>query len=50
MCPTCQTAYIMRRGLSLSKGWVWVWQQDCNHKRGPVLGNAHGQIPDEGGG
>lgn len=32
-CSECHTAYVMRRGLSFSKGWMWVWQQDCKHGR-----------------
>lgn len=28
-CDNCQMAYILRRCYSLSKGWGWFWQQDC---------------------
>lgn len=31
-CPTCDTAYVIRRCFSLSKGWLWLFQRDCKHK------------------
>jgi hypothetical protein len=31
-CPTCDVAWVLRRGMSISEGWKWVWQRDCKHK------------------
>lgn len=37
-CSECGTAWVLRRALSMSKGWMWVWQRDCRHKRAePVI-------------
>ena len=52
-CSLCGKAYVMRRGLSFTEGWVWVWQQDCKHGRKgttqpePVLANADGPVAEE---
>lgn len=32
-CSECHVAYVLRRCLSLSQGYVWLWQQDCKHGR-----------------
>jgi len=36
-CPTCDLAYAFVRRLSLSKGWMWVWERECKHKTDPVI-------------
>jgi hypothetical protein len=44
-CPDCETAWVLRRGLSISKGWTWVWQCDCKHKRAePVFVGENGPL------
>ena len=49
-CSECGTAYVLRRMLSFTEGWVWLWQQDCKHGRKgstqpePVLANSDGLI------
>jgi hypothetical protein len=42
---TCDTPFVLRRGLSMSKGWIWVWSRDCKHK-GP---KATYELHDENG-
>lgn len=37
ICPTCELAYAYVRRLSLSEGWIWVWERECKHKSLPVL-------------
>jgi len=32
-CSDCDVAYVHRRMFSLTKGWIWAWQQDCKHGR-----------------
>lgn len=32
----CDVPYVLRRSLSLSRGWIWLWSSDCKHKRGAV--------------
>lgn len=32
-CAECETAFVLRRCLSLSRGAVWLWQRDCKHKK-----------------
>ena len=45
-CSECGAAYVMRRGLSLSKGWLWHWARDCKHKKAePIIANADGPLP-----
>ena len=55
-CEHCGTAYVLRRTMSLSKGWTWVWQQDCIKRRStckgaqPFVRDANGRLggsPDE---
>ena len=37
-CSTCDVAWVLRRALSITKGWIWVWQRDCKHKQAePVI-------------
>lgn len=36
-CPTCGAAYVLRRCMSLSQGWVWLWQRDCKHRSPPEV-------------
>lgn len=49
-CSVCDVAYVLRRCLSFSEGWVWCWQQDCEKPRSqckgaaPVLTNADGPL------
>ena len=31
-CSKCGTAYVMRRGLSFSRGAVWTFMADCTTK------------------
>jgi hypothetical protein len=31
-CSQCDVAFVLRRMLSLSQGWLWLWQRDCKHK------------------
>lgn len=31
-CSECAMAYVLRRMLSFTEGYRWVWQRDCNHK------------------
>ena len=45
-CPTCNTAYMLRRCMSLRKGWMWAWTPDCKHKATPILVDGHGPIED----
>ncbi len=32
-CSECSTAWVLRRGMSLSQGWIWIWQSDCKHRK-----------------
>ena len=41
-CDTCDTPWVWRRALSLSKGYMWVWSPDCKHKTNPSLFTADG--------
>lgn len=43
-CSTCDMAYVLRRALSMSKGWMWVWARECKHRSEPVLMNAQGRL------
>jgi hypothetical protein len=42
-CTTCGEPYVYRRGLSMSKGFMWAWMRDCKHKAGAELHNADGR-------
>lgn len=40
-CAECEVAWVLRRCLSLTKGWIWLWQRDCKHKKlEPVIKKA----------
>ena len=40
-CPTCDVAWVLRRCLSFTEGWIWAWQRDCKHKGvAPVVEEA----------
>ncbi len=42
--PTpCNTSYVLRRGLSWTKGWIWVWGPDCKHKGDKAVVEFHDQ-------
>lgn len=32
-CTTCDTPYVLRRCISLSKGYMWAWMKDCEKPR-----------------
>jgi hypothetical protein len=36
-CPTCHLAYAYVRRLSMSRGWMWVWERECKHRSDPVI-------------
>lgn len=39
-CSRCNVAYVLRRCLSMSQGWLWLWQPDCKHKSTAALRDA----------
>lgn len=50
-CTECETAWLFRRCLSFTQGWMWLWCPDCKcgqRKRPapapPHLVNADGPI------
>lgn len=47
-CSKCHTAYVLRRSLSMSAGWLWLWAPDCQtktcKKNPPELVEADGEI------
>lgn len=48
-CPECHVTWIIRRAYVIGggKGWTWVWQVDCKHKKmTPRLMNADGPVPE----
>lgn len=48
-CPRCKMAWVLRRSLTLSKGWQWLWSPDCKHPDSPVLADARGPIQEASG-
>lgn len=48
-CSGCDTPYVLRRGLSMSQGWLWAWMPDCRtktcaRKNAARLMNADGPV------
>ncbi len=44
-CSECETAWVLRRCMSLSQGWIWVWQPDCKCKKAdPRLAGPDGPL------
>jgi len=36
-CPTCGLAFAYVRRMSMSRGWMWVWERECKHRSDPVI-------------
>lgn len=32
-CSECGVAWVLRRAMQFPKGYIWVWQRDCKHRK-----------------
>lgn len=43
-CPTCETAWVLRRCMLLDGTHEWLYQRDCKHKSQPVTFDENGPV------
>lgn len=54
VCDTCGFPYVLRRSISLTRGYLWAWQRDCAKPRstckdaGVAMYDAKGECPNTG--
>lgn len=47
-CSQCDVACVLRRMLSFTEGWIWVWQRDCKHKTAELVIETADQVGEPG--